>query len=95
MFFPESFIEVSEEEFKQEEEDEDQLGMIRNAGSPDDVHEDGTKKEEKTELKLKEEEDRKRQTEETELKEVTETESSSAPEVNEWEHFDVVSVLEG
>lgn len=74
--------------------------MIRNAGSPDDVHEDGTKKEEKTEtsfcesssaLKLKEEEDKKRQTEEKELKEVTETESSSAPEVNEWEHFDVVS----
>lgn len=78
--------------------------MIRNAGSPDNVHEDGTNKEEKTEtsfcepssaLKLKEEDDKKRQTEEKELKEVTETESSSAPEVNEWDHFDVVSVLEG
>lgn len=104
MFFPESFIEVSEEEFKREDEDEDQLVMISNEGSPDNIPEDGTKEEEKTEtslpeassaLKLKEEEDKMRQTKEKELKEVTETESSSAPAINEWEHFDVVSMVDG
>lgn len=78
--------------------------MIGKKGSPDNIHEDGTEKEEKTEeslmeassgLTLKEEEDKKRQTEETELKEGTETESSSTPAINEWEHFDVVSMVDG
>lgn len=99
--FPESFVEVSEEEFKQEDED-DQLVMIGKKGSPDKVREDGTEKEEETEgglteassgLALKEGEDKKRQTEETELKEGTETESSSTPAINEWEHFNVVSTV--
>lgn len=96
--FPESFIEVSEEEFKQED---DQLVIMRNKGSPDDVHKDGTRKGEKTEESStqassdsdsKEEEERKTQTEEKELKESTEAESSCTPAANEWEHFDVVSL---
>ncbi|XP_035538225.1 DNA repair protein complementing XP-G cells homolog [Morone saxatilis] len=95
----ESFIEVSEEEFKEEDAD-DSLVMIREEGSPDEVHEDGTMMEEKASfpeapsapaaaLNLEEEEDKKRQTEEKELKGGTETESSSTPATNEWEHFDV------
>lgn len=100
--FPESFIEVSEEE----QEDEDQL-VIRNKGSPDDVREDGTRKGEKTEesstqassdsesKEEKEEGERKTQTEEVELKESTEAESSCTPAANEWEHFDVVGLVDG
>lgn len=97
----ESFIEVSEDEFKEEDAD-DSLVMIREKGSPDEVRKDGTRKEEKPEeslteapsepaavLELEEEEDKKRQTEERALKEGTETESSSPPAINEWEHFDV------
>lgn len=102
--FPESFIEVSEEEFKQED---DQLVIMRNKGSPDDVHKDGTRKGEKTEesstqvssdsdsKEEEEEEERKTQTEEKELKESTEAESSCMPAANEWEHFDVVSLAGG
>ncbi|KAM9366796.1 DNA excision repair protein ERCC-5 homolog [Symphorus nematophorus] len=94
----ESFIEVSEEEFKEEDE-EDSLVMMRVKGSSDEDHQDGTKKEEKPEaslteapsgpaavLELDEDDDTKRQTEE--LKEGKETESSSTPAANEWEHFD-------
>ncbi|XP_040897312.1 DNA repair protein complementing XP-G cells homolog [Toxotes jaculatrix] len=94
----ESFIEVSEEEFEEEDAD-DSLVMIREKESPADVHEDETKKEENPEeslteapvavLKLQEDDDKQRPNEEKELKEETETESSSTPAVNEWEHLDV------
>lgn len=96
---------MSEDEFKEEDAD-DSLVMIREKGSPDEVRKDGTRKEEKPEeslteapsepaavLELEEEEDKKRQTEERALKEGTETESSSPPAINEWEHFDVVSIV--
>lgn len=93
---------MSEDEVKEQDAD-DSLVMITEKGSPDEVHEDGTKKEETPEeslseapsepdaaLKLDEEEDKKRQTEEEEVKEGTETESNSTPAINEWEHFDAV-----
>lgn len=96
---------MSEEEFKEEDAD-DSLVMIREEGSPDEVHVDGAEMEAKPEeglseapsepaaaLKLDDEEDNKRQTEERELKEAAETESSSTPVINEWEHFDAVSVV--
>lgn len=86
--FSEGFIEVSEDEFKEE-----------NAETPPtDVHEDGAKKEEKPEesmspvtaLRLEEEEDKRTQSKGTELEEITE--SSSTPATNEWEHLDMVSI---
>ncbi|XP_070820781.1 DNA excision repair protein ERCC-5 homolog [Chaetodon trifascialis] len=95
----ESFIEVSEEEFEEEDED-DSLVMIREKGSPDEVREDGTEREEPEEgstaapsspaaaPKGEEDEEEKTQTEEEELKGGAETESSSTPAINEWEHFD-------
>lgn len=96
MFFLESFIEVSEEEFKEEDED-DSLVMIRDEGSPDKLH----KEEEESSSEgpsspdaastLEEDKDKGRQTEEKELKEGAQTESSSTPATNEWEHFDAVS----
>ncbi|XP_071345060.1 DNA excision repair protein ERCC-5 homolog [Trachinotus anak] len=92
----ESFIEVSEEEFKEEDAD-DSLVVIREEGSPAEVHRDGTKKEEKPEesstaapaaaLKLEEDDDTQKQNEE--LEEATETESGPTPAVNEWEHLDM------
>ncbi|XP_044056288.1 DNA excision repair protein ERCC-5 isoform X2 [Siniperca chuatsi] len=97
----ESFIEVSEDEFKDEDAD-DSLVLNKEKGSSDEGRKDGTKKEEKPEeslteapseqaaaLKLQEEEDKKRHNEEKELKEGTEKESCSNPAINEWEHFDV------
>ncbi|XP_075933807.1 DNA excision repair protein ERCC-5 isoform X2 [Anarhichas minor] len=100
----ESFVEVSDEEFK-EESAEDSLVMVGKKGSPGEARKDETKQEEKPEEGLKkppgspaadsleeeeeEEEDKKRQTEETELKEGTETESSTTPAINEWEHLDM------
>ncbi|XP_037650003.1 DNA repair protein complementing XP-G cells [Sebastes umbrosus] len=88
----ESFIEVSDEEFKEEDAD-DSLVMI----GEKEVRKDETEREEKPEeglteapaaaLKVEEEEeDKERRTEEKELKDGTETE---APAINEWEHFDV------
>uniref|UniRef100_UPI0037E904E5 DNA excision repair protein ERCC-5 homolog n=1 Tax=Semicossyphus pulcher TaxID=241346 RepID=UPI0037E904E5 len=93
----ESFIEVSDEEFKEED---DSLVMIQEEGSPDEVKEVETKTEEKLEEgwtedsreadeTIEEEDDKKRPTEEEEVKEGTETEISSTPAINEWEHFDV------
>ncbi|KAK2853897.1 hypothetical protein Q5P01_006558 [Channa striata] len=87
----ESFIEVSEDELKEEDAD-DSLVMVRET-SPAEVQKDETKKNDKTEessspaLRLEEEEETVRPNDENELKE--ETESSSTPAVNEWEHMDV------
>lgn len=64
---------------------------------PDEVHKDDAKAEGNSEESLTEisstvalnsEEEAKAQ---NEMKEETETESRSAPAINEWEHFDVVS----
>uniref|UniRef100_UPI003AAC9825 DNA excision repair protein ERCC-5 homolog n=1 Tax=Centroberyx gerrardi TaxID=166262 RepID=UPI003AAC9825 len=98
----ESFIEVSEEEDSKEGDADDSLIEVRGGASPVEVHEAGDKKEEKREeslteavgapavaLTLEEEEEKKEQTEEKEPKESTETDSSSPPAANEWEHFDV------
>lgn len=99
----ESFIEVSEEEFNEEDKD-DQLVMIREKRSPENVDEDRPEEEKITEESLsdasnsvntKEEDDKIRATEEKELKEQTETESGFTPAVNEWEHLDTVSVADG
>ncbi|XP_031180047.1 DNA repair protein complementing XP-G cells homolog isoform X1 [Sander lucioperca] len=96
----ESFIEVSDKEFPEEDAD-DSLVMTGEKGSPDEARRDETKQEENPEEGLteapaaaleleEEEEDKKRRTEENALKEGTETEeSSSTPAINEWEHFDV------
>ncbi|XP_028258643.1 DNA repair protein complementing XP-G cells homolog [Parambassis ranga] len=98
----ESFIDVSEEEFKEEEAD-DSLAVIRERGSSDEVPTDGTMKEEKSEKSLteapshstvsseeEEEEDGRSQNEEDELKKGTEVESTqTSPAINEWEHFDM------
>ncbi|XP_026234873.1 LOW QUALITY PROTEIN: DNA repair protein complementing XP-G cells homolog [Anabas testudineus] len=89
----EGFIEVSEDEFKEDEEDASLVVMEE--ASPTEVHKDATKKEEEpgesvtptAALRLEEDEDKIRQNEETELEE--ETESSSAPAINEWEHLDM------
>lgn len=94
---------MSEEEFKEEDED-NQLVMIREKQSPENVDEDQPEEEKITEeslsdasnsLKTTEEDDKIRATEEKELKEKTETESSFTPAVNEWEHLDTVSVADG
>lgn len=95
----EGFIEVSEDEFKEDEEDASLVVMEE--ASPTEVHKDATKKEEEpgesvsptAALRLEEDEDKIRQNEETELEE--ETESSSAPAINEWEHLDMVSIFVG
>ncbi|TDH16934.1 hypothetical protein EPR50_G00003250 [Perca flavescens] len=95
----ESFIEVSDEEFPEEDAD-DSLVVPGEKGSPDEARRDETKQEENPEegltkapaaaLELEEEDDKKRRTEEKALEEGTETEeSSSTPAINEWEHFDV------
>ncbi|XP_031702386.1 DNA repair protein complementing XP-G cells homolog [Anarrhichthys ocellatus] len=98
----ESFVEVSDKEFK-EESAEDTLVMVGKKGSPGEGRKDETKQEEKPEEGLKklpgspaadsleeeEEEDKKRQTEETELKDGIETEFSTTPAINEWEHLDM------
>lgn len=91
---------MSEEEFKEEDED-NQLVMIREKQSPENVDEDQPEEERITEeslsdaSKTKEEDDKIRATEEKELKEQTETESSFTPAVNEWVHLDTVSVADG
>ncbi|XP_026175531.1 DNA repair protein complementing XP-G cells homolog isoform X2 [Mastacembelus armatus] len=92
----ESFIEVPEDEGKQEDA-EDSLVIIREKESPGDAWGGGTSEEEKPEesltetpaavLKVEEEEDKTRQNEENEMKEGTE--SSSVPRLNEWEHLDM------
>ncbi|XP_034075192.1 DNA repair protein complementing XP-G cells isoform X1 [Gymnodraco acuticeps] len=94
----ESFIEVSDEEFEEEETD-DSLVITGVKGPPDEVNKAGTKQEEESKkgltevpaaaLQIEKEEEKKRQSEEEELEEGTETESSSTLAVNEWEHFDV------
>lgn len=95
---PESLIEVSEDEFKQEDE-ADQLVMIKEKWSDDKARENGAEKEESEESlteassSLNEEDERKRQTAEEELKEETEKGPSSTPAASEWEKFDVVSTM--
>ncbi|XP_034048515.1 DNA repair protein complementing XP-G cells homolog [Thalassophryne amazonica] len=80
----ESFVEVSEEEFKEEDADD---SPTKSRQSPEDVHENGTKSEEKPEDSLTE--DINKQTEEKDVKEGTQTDSSLTPATNEWEHFDL------
>uniref|UniRef100_A0A3P8U2B3 Excision repair cross-complementation group 5 n=1 Tax=Amphiprion percula TaxID=161767 RepID=A0A3P8U2B3_AMPPE len=96
----ESFIEVSEEEFKKEDTD-DSVVITGEKEATDEVHKDGIKKEEESEESLTEtpgqpaavlnlEEDKKTQNEG--LMEETETESrptDETPAINEWEHIDV------
>ncbi|XP_022623514.1 DNA repair protein complementing XP-G cells [Seriola dumerili] len=91
----ESFIEVSEEEFKEEDAD-DSLVIRRGKGSPAEVQGDGTEESlaeaPAADLKSEEEEEddaTEGQNQEKELKEATETESGSTPAVNEWEHLDM------
>ncbi|XP_034418122.1 DNA repair protein complementing XP-G cells [Cyclopterus lumpus] len=74
------------EENKQEEKTED--GLKNAPGSPAADSEE-EEEEDDDDDDDDEEEDKKRQTEEKESKEGTETESSSTPAVNEWEHFDM------
>ncbi|KAK2920070.1 DNA excision repair protein ERCC-5 homolog isoform X1 [Channa argus] len=87
----ESFIDVSEDELKVE--DGDYSPLVVKDTSPTGVQEDETKNKEKTKEsfylapRLEEEEDTVRKNDEKELKE--ETEFSSTPAVNEWEHMDV------
>ncbi|XP_029904339.1 DNA repair protein complementing XP-G cells homolog [Myripristis murdjan] len=93
----ESFIEVSngeEEEGHAEDLPRDMSGIV----SPGEVNEVRNKTEEKQEesltstsvaLKSEELEDKKAQIEERAPEESTETDSSSTPAINEWEHFDV------
>lgn len=78
--------------------------MITKKGSPENVDKDRPEEEKITEeslsgvsnsLKTKEEDDKIRVTEEKELKGQTEAESSFTPAVNEWEHLDTVSVMDG
>lgn len=90
VFLLESFIEVSEDEFKPLEEFELQT---EEKGSPDDVQNverepEDNWEEAPTPLVLIEEEDTKSQTGDGELKEMG---GSSSPAVNEWEQFDAVS----
>lgn len=90
-FFLESFIEVSEEEFKQE----DVEPQSEEKGSPDDVQKverqpEDILEEAPTRLVLIEEEDTKSHTGDEELKEEAEMGGSSSA-VNEWEQFDAVS----
>ncbi|CAI5645199.1 unnamed protein product [Oreochromis niloticus] len=90
----ESFIEVSEDDSKEETAD-DSLVITGEKAHPDEVHKDDAKAEGNSEESLTEisstvalnsEEEAKAQ---NEMKEETETESRSAPAINEWEHFDV------
>lgn len=92
VFLLESFIEVSEEEFKQE----DVEPQTEEKGSPDDVQKVERKPEDNweeapTPLVLIEEEDTKSQSGDEGLKEGAEMGGSSSPAVNEWEQFDAVS----
>ncbi|XP_056268211.1 DNA excision repair protein ERCC-5 isoform X2 [Pseudoliparis swirei] len=79
--------EVHKEENKQED------GLKKASGSPaaDSVEKEDEEEEEQEDDDVDDEEDddKKRQTEEKDSKEGTETESSSTPAVNEWEHFDM------
>ncbi|XP_041639058.1 DNA repair protein complementing XP-G cells [Cheilinus undulatus] len=98
----ESFIEVSEEEFKEVDEDES-LVMKKEEESPDKANEVEKKTQDKLEEGFMEaqiepknaadisedDEEKKRQMEEEEQKEEIQDKSSSAPTINEWEHFDV------
>ena len=87
-------MEVSEEEFKEEDED-DSIVEIQEMERPADVHEDETKKKEEPEESSTEaqaaalESDEERQDEEDERKE---PEASSTPAVNEWDHMDMVGI---
>lgn len=94
VFLLESFIEVSEEEFTQE----DVQPKTEEKGTPDDCQEAERRSEDNLEeapasLIFEEEEDKKSQTEDEGLKEGTEMGASSSPVVNEWEQFDAVSTL--
>lgn len=94
VFLLESFVEVSEEEFTQE----DVQPESKEKGTPDDVQEVERRSEDNLEeppasLIFKEEEDKKSQTEDEGLKEGTEMGGSSSPAVNEWDQFDAVSII--
>lgn len=93
--FSESFIEVSEDDSKEEDAGES-LATAGGKTYPDEVREDEAKEEEKSEecltapLNSEEETDTKTQ---SETIEETEADSRSAPAISEWEHFDVVGFL--
>lgn len=90
---------MSEDEFEEEDANDSHNATAR--GAPDEMYEEGMKREEEKEedspaaaLKSEEEEDKSRQIEEEELKEDMETDSRSAAAPNEWEHFDAVSIFD-
>lgn len=89
----ESFIEVSEEEFNNEEVE---VATGKEMESPEDISEDQLEEEKTTGGSLsetKEDDDEISASEEKEPEQGTEEESSAAPAVNEWEDFDAVSEL--
>lgn len=93
VFLLESFIEVSEEEFAQQ----DVQPTTEEKEAPDDVQEVDTRAEDSLEeapasLIVREQEDKKSQTEDEGLKEGAEMGGSSSPAVNQWEQFDAVSM---
>ncbi|XP_069030634.1 DNA excision repair protein ERCC-5 homolog [Embiotoca jacksoni] len=85
----ESFVEVSDEEFKRE----DAVVIMRAKGPSDEVHKDATEKEDESEESLTEAPSHPaaalNSEEEEDKKEATETESRPTPAVNEWEHIDM------
>ncbi|XP_061565921.1 DNA excision repair protein ERCC-5 homolog [Cololabis saira] len=101
----ESFMEVSEEEFKEEDEADSfvKTGEKRlpDEELPDEVSKDGRKKEEESEGSLSkalsrsatalksEDEDEERQKEENEQKEGADTERRPTPALNEWQDLDM------
>lgn len=93
VFLLESFIEVSEEEFTQE----DVQPKTEEEGTPDDAQEverrsEDSLEEAPTSLLFKEEEDNRSQTEDEEGT-GTEMGASSSPAVNKWEQFDTVGTV--
>lgn len=93
VFLLESFIEVSEEEFTQQ----DVEPTTEERETPDDVQEVDRKAEDSlgeapASLVVREQEDKKSQTEDEGLKEGAEMGGSSSPAVNQWEQFDAVSM---
>lgn len=94
VFLLESFIDVSEEEFTQQ----DVQPTTEEKEAPDDVQEVDTRAEDSLEeeapasLIVREQEDKKSQTEDEGLKEGAEMGGSSSPAVSQWEQFDAVSM---
>lgn len=87
----ESFVEVSEEELNDEE---NQMATIREMEPPKEVSEDQPEEEKSTDGSLSEtkedDDDEIAASEAKEPEEGTEGESSAAPADNEWEDFDAV-----